>query len=77
VFIHANRRESQALAIAAGVDVMAHGMWLNQNEAPELDEAARGVLAGVVRNRMGYQPTTQVIVGEFDTLDENYLKRPP
>jgi len=77
VFIHANRRESQALAVAAGVDVMAHGMWRNQNEAPELDEEARGILAGVVSNRMGYQPTTQVIVGEFDTIDEEYLKRPP
>ena len=43
VFIHANRRESQALAVAAGVDVMAHGMWRNQNEAPELDEEARGI----------------------------------
>jgi imidazolonepropionase-like amidohydrolase len=77
VFIHANRRESQALAVAAGVDVMAHGMWRNQNEAPELDEEVRGILAGVVSNRMGYQPTTQVIVGEFDTIDEEYLKRPP
>jgi imidazolonepropionase-like amidohydrolase len=77
VFIHANRRESQALAVAAGVDVMAHGMWRNQNEAPELDEEARGILAGVVSNRMGYQPTTQVIVGEFDTIDEAYLKWSP
>ena len=55
VFIHANRRESQALAVAAGVDVMAHGMWRNQNEAPGLDEEARGILAAVVSNRMGYQ----------------------
>jgi hypothetical protein len=55
---------------------MAHGLWRNQNEAPELDEEPRGILAGVVSNRMGYQPTTQVIVGEFDTLDEDYLKRP-
>jgi imidazolonepropionase-like amidohydrolase len=77
VFIHANRRESQALAVTAGVDVMAHGMWRNQNEAPELDEEARGILAGVVSNRMGYQPTTQVIVGESDTIDEEYLRRPP
>jgi hypothetical protein len=55
---------------------MAHGLWRNQNEAPELDEEPRGILACVVSNRMGYQPTTQVIVGEFDTLDEDYLKRP-
>jgi imidazolonepropionase-like amidohydrolase len=77
VFIHANRRESQASAVAAGVDVIAHGMWRNQNEAPELDEEARRILSGVVSNRVGYQPTTQVIVGELDALDEEYLKRPP
>jgi imidazolonepropionase-like amidohydrolase len=75
VFIHANRREGQAVAVAAGVDVMAHGMWRNQNEPPELDEEARGILADVVRNGMGYQPTTQVIVGEFDALDRAYLTR--
>jgi imidazolonepropionase-like amidohydrolase len=76
VFIHANRKEGQAVAVAAGVDVMAHGLWRNQNEAPDLDEEVRGILGGVVSNRMGYQPTTQVIVGEFDTIDEEYLKRP-
>jgi len=76
VFIHANRREGQAVAVAAGVDVMAHAMWRNQDEPPELDDEARAILAGVVRNGMGYQPTSQVIVGEFDTRDERYLRRP-
>jgi len=76
VFIHANRREGQAVAVAAGVDVMAHAMWRNQDEPPELDDEARGILASVVSNRMGYQPTSQVIVGEFETLDDQYLKRP-
>jgi imidazolonepropionase-like amidohydrolase len=76
VFIHANRRDGQAQAVAAGVDVIAHGMWRNQNEAPQLDAEARGILADVVSNRIGYQPTSQVIVGELDTLDEQYLKRP-
>jgi imidazolonepropionase-like amidohydrolase len=76
VFLHANRRESQASGVAAGVDVIAHGMWRNQNEAPELDEEARGILSGVASNRVGYQPTTQVIVGELDAIDEEYLKRP-
>jgi imidazolonepropionase-like amidohydrolase len=76
VFIHANRRDGQAVAVAAGVDVMAHAMWRNQDEPPELDDEARGILASVVSNRMGYQPTSQVIVGEFETLDDQYLKRP-
>jgi imidazolonepropionase-like amidohydrolase len=75
VFIHANRRDGQAVAVAANVDVVAHGLWRNQDEPPELDEAARDILAGVVRNRMGYQPTSQVIVGELKTLDDEFLKQ--
>jgi imidazolonepropionase-like amidohydrolase len=76
LFIHANRREGQALAFAAGVDVITHGMWRSQTEPPELDAEARGILAGVVAKGIGYQPTTQVIVGEFDTLSGDYPKQP-
>ena len=76
VFIHANRREAQARAVAAGIDVIAHGMWRNRGEAPELDAEARGILQGVVDQQIGYQPTTQVIAGELDMLSADYLKRP-
>jgi hypothetical protein len=51
-------------------------MWRSQAEPPELDEEAREILAGVIAKKIGYQPTTQVIVGEFDTLQDSYLKRP-
>jgi imidazolonepropionase-like amidohydrolase len=76
VFIHANRREGQALAVAGGVDVIAHGMWRSQAEPPELDDEGRGILASVVSSKMGYQPTTQVIVGELGTISGDYLKQP-
>ena len=76
VVIHANRREAQARAVAAGVDVIAHGMWRNPGEAPELDAEARTILQAVVDKQIGYQPTTQVIVGELEALSANYLKRP-
>jgi imidazolonepropionase-like amidohydrolase len=75
VFIHANRREAQARALAAGIDIIAHGMWRNPGEAPELDAEAGGILQGVVDKQIGYQPTTQVIVGELDMLRADYLKR--
>lgn len=75
VFIHANRKRAQAFALAAGVDVIAHGMWRNPNEEPGLDDEAREILAGIARHNIGYQPTTQVIVGELDMLDSNYLAR--
>jgi imidazolonepropionase-like amidohydrolase len=76
VFIHANRKRAQAVAAAAGVDVIAHGMWRERGEEPELDADARGILASIVRGGIGYQPTTQVIVGELDMLRDDYLTRP-
>ena len=76
VFIHANRKSSQAAAVAAGVDVIAHGMWRDRDEDPGLDVEARQILETVARNNIGYQPTTQVIVGELDMFDDDYLARP-
>jgi imidazolonepropionase-like amidohydrolase len=75
VFIHANRRRGQAIAVAAGVDVIAHGMWREPGEEPALDQDARALLMETARRRIGYQPTTQVIVGELEMLDDDYLAR--
>ncbi len=76
VFIHANRKRAQAFAVAAGVDVIAHGMWRDPGEDAALDTEARDVLAAIVREGIGYQPTTQVIVGLLDMLSTDYLARP-
>ena len=76
VLIHANRKRSQAFAVAVGVDAIVHGMWRDANEPVELDEEARRVLADIARLRIGYQPTTQVIAGLFDMLQQDYLARP-
>jgi imidazolonepropionase-like amidohydrolase len=75
VFMHANRKRAQAVAVAAGVDVIAHGMWRDPGEGVALDAEARDILATVARDGIGYQPTTQVIVGERDMLQDDYLTR--
>jgi imidazolonepropionase-like amidohydrolase len=75
VLIHANRRTSQALAVAAGVDVVVHGMWRNPGEEVALDEEAQRVLAAIARDRIGYHPTTQVIAGFVDMHRADYLSR--
>ena len=75
VFMHANRKRAQAVAVAAGVDVIAHGMWRERGEQPALDAEAREILSTVARRGTGYQPTTQVIIGELDMLDDDYLMR--
>jgi len=76
VFIHANREQAQAFALAAGVDVIAHGMWRDRNEDAVLDARAREILGTIARDGIGYQPTTQVMVGLRDMLDDRYLARP-
>lgn len=76
VFIHANRKQGQAFAVAVGADVIVHGMWRDPNEDAALDDEAREILAAVVRANIGYQPTTQVIVGLFGMTSPDYLARP-
>ena len=76
VFIHANRQRGQAFAVAAGVDAIVHGMWRDPDEAAALDDEARQILAAIVRDNIGYQPTTQVIVGLLDMTSPDYLARP-
>lgn len=76
VFIHANRKSSQAIAVSAGVDVIAHGMWRDPEEEAALDANALQILAEIARKDIGYQPTTQVIVGMLDMIDDGYLARP-
>ena len=76
VLIHANREQSQAFAVAAGADIIAHGMWRNPGEDVALDDEAREILAAIAREDIGYQPTTQVIAGTVDMLQSDYLSRP-
>lgn len=74
VFMHANAAESQAFALEAGVDVIAHGMW-HWGESPFEPEVKR-ILDGVVERKVGWQPTMQVLYGERDLLDPDYLANP-
>ena len=76
VVIHANRKRSQAFAVAAGVDAIVHGMWRDQHEDAALDEEARKILADVARQKIGYQPTTQVIASLRDMMQKDYFARP-
>jgi imidazolonepropionase-like amidohydrolase len=76
VVIHANRKRSQAFAVAAGVDAIVHGMWRDPGEDAALDDEARRILAEVARLGIGYQPTTQVIASLSDMMQKDYLARP-
>jgi hypothetical protein len=77
----------QAFALDAGVDIIAHGMWhwdvppspKQPAVAPPLgtvNPAVKKILDGVVARHVGWQPTLQVLPGERDLTDPNYLANP-
>lgn len=78
VLLHANSADAQRFGLDAGVDVMAHGIWNGAKGVPdsEQDAAIRKILDGVIAKKVGWQPTIQVLNGERDLFDSEYLSRP-
>ena len=79
VFLHANGSDAQAFALEAGVDVIAHGLWHWNGEAKtatELTPAITKILDNVAQTQVGWQPTMQVLYGERDLFDPDYLSDP-
>jgi imidazolonepropionase-like amidohydrolase len=78
VLIHANGTDAQRFALAAGVDIMAHGLW-HWNEAPkatELTPSVQALLDSIIQANVGWQPTIQVLPGERDLFVASYLSNP-
>jgi len=77
VLLHANSQSAQRFGIQAGVDAMAHGLWTwDKGAATELNEEIISILDGVIEQGIGWQPTIQVLYGERDLHDPNYLSQP-
>ncbi len=87
VLMHANAADMQAFALEAGVDVIAHGMWhwdvppdRTSTPAPAplgtVDPAVKKILDEVIARKVGWQPTIQVLHGEVDLIDPDYLANP-
>lgn len=76
LMMHANSLEAQKFAVDAGVDVIAHGMWNwgDLNSQPELPPEIKSLLDRIVENRIGYQPTMQVMQGFRAYFDPEYLQ---
>jgi hypothetical protein len=78
VFIHANGTDAQEFAVQSGADIIAHGLWHWHGEQQETELTARvkRTLDSVVKARMGWQPTMQVLYGLRDIFDPSYLSDP-
>lgn len=75
---HANAIDMQRIAIAAEVDVIAHGLW-NWNEYSTLAGVPQPIAAHLRTlhaKKIGYQPTLRVIAALADLFREDTLKDP-
>ena len=77
VLLHANSEEAQAFGVETKVDVLAHGMWTWENkETTDPTAGVTQVLDSIVENKIGMQPTIQVLFGERDLFDPSFLSNP-
>jgi len=76
LMMHANSFEAQKVAVAGGVDVIAHGMWNwgDLDKEPELPDEIRQLLDRIVEKKIGYQATVQVLEGERVYFEPDYLQ---
>ena len=77
VLLHANSQESVAFGTATGVDAFAHGMWTwNDNSINNLQDEHRQLLDKAMSKGIALQPTIQVLYGERDLHNPDYLDQP-
>jgi hypothetical protein len=76
VLLHATSSEGQTLALDAGVDIIAHGLWAWNGEpqtSSDLTTGVKRILDRVIESKTGVQPTMQVAYGFRDLFDPTYL----
>ncbi|HEX5243391.1 MAG TPA: amidohydrolase family protein [Tepidisphaeraceae bacterium] len=78
LMMHANSFEAQKFAVDAQVDVIAHGMWNwgDLDNLSELPPEIKALLDRIVQDKIGYQPTIQVMQGLRAYFDPAYLDMP-
>jgi imidazolonepropionase-like amidohydrolase len=76
LMMHANSFEAQKFAVDGHVDVIAHGMWNwgDLDKQTELPPEIEKVLDRIAKEKIGYQPTLQVMQGLRAFFDPDYLK---
>lgn len=74
VILHANSETAQRFGLMVGVDGFAHGMWTwNAAGGDSLTPEITAVLDAILETKIAVQPTIQVLHGERDLHDPDYL----
>lgn len=74
--MHANEQKAQAFGVETGVDAFAHGMWTWDNyDEIVINEKITAILDSEIIAGIATQPTIQVLYGERDLHDPDYLSQ--
>jgi len=77
VVLHANSEDAQQFGAQVGVDAFVHGLWnWNDKHSSRLSNETRSMIDTAINDEISLQPTFQVLYGERDLYDPNYLRRP-
>ena len=77
VLLHANSESAQAFGLNTGVDAFAHGMWTwNDRTQTVIHSRIENIVDRTITKGIALQPTIQVLYGEQDIHDPDYLEDP-
>jgi len=78
IVAHANALDMQQLALAAGVDVIAHGMWNwgQFNREQNIPKEISKTLDKLINDEVGYMPTQRVIAGLGEVMLPTIVNSP-
>lgn len=79
--MHAPSEQGHRLALAAGAQVLAHGLWgwpLQKDSfwSASLSQTQQQLLADIAKTGIGYQPTLRAILAEHELLQGKVLADP-
>ncbi|RYG15754.1 MAG: hypothetical protein EOO07_14695 [Chitinophagaceae bacterium] len=72
VFLHGNSSQAHAFGMKTGVDVMAHGIW---HAEEKFDQKILLWAKKIKSSGLGIQPTLQVVYGEQELFNPDFLDR--
>ncbi len=77
VLMHANSQQAQGFGVGTGVDAFAHGMWTwDDRTLTEIHAGITEIVDEAIARGIALQPTIQVLYGEQDIHNPDYLDDP-
>ncbi len=77
VLMHANSESAQSFGVETGVDAFAHGMWTwNDRSVTTMHADIKNIVTATIDRGISLQPTIQVLYGEQDIHNPEYLDDP-